>query len=156
MSLSALLKFRKPKRLTLEEYFAKLKEKGLNQDGSPILDPTPVAPPIGYKKTPSMVEIVRDMVRSEKLAQEAAQSGHETFEESEDFDIGDDPELLRSPYENEFDPPLNELLSAGEAEQRRKQALQEAGTAPQKPAPSDQGGAGGQPPAAVPTAPKEP
>lgn len=156
MPLSPLLKFRKPKRLSLEEYFAKLKAKGLNEDGSPVLDPTPIAPPIGYKKTPSMVEIVRDMVRSEKLAQEALASGHETFEESEDFDIGDDPELMRSPYENEFDPPLTELLSAGQAEQRRKQALEEAGTAPQKPKPPKEGGAGGKPPAQVPTAPEEP
>lgn len=143
MPLSKLLAFRKPKRITLEDYFAKLQEKGLNQDGSPVLDPTPIAPPIGYKKTPSMVEIVRDMVRGERLRQEALAAGHETFEDSEDFDVGDDPELLRSPYENDFDPPLNEILSAGQAELKRKQALQDAGVPASK-----VGGAGGTPPAA--------
>lgn len=130
MPLSKLLEWRKPKRLTLEEYFAKLKEKGLNEDGSPVLDPTPIAPPIGYKKTPSMVEIVRDMVRGERLKAEAEAAGHETFEESEDFDVGDDPELLRSPYENTFDPPLEDLLKAGReaiAERDRKAAMEAAG-----------------------------
>lgn len=132
-ALKELLDFRRPKRLTVEEYMAKLVEKGLNPDGSPVLDPTPMAPPIGYKKTPSMVEIVRDMVRGERLRQEALESGHETFEEAEDFDIGDDPEQLRSPYENDFDPPLGELLKAGEAETRRKRAIADAGGVPDKP-----------------------
>lgn len=130
MPLSKLLEWRKPKQLSLEEYFAKLKAKGLHQDGSPVLDPTPMAPPIGYKKSPSMVEIVRDMVRGERLRQEALESGHETFEDAEDFDVGDDPEQLRSPYENEFDPPLQEMLKAGEIEARKKQQLKEAGAKP--------------------------
>lgn len=107
--------FRPRQRLTPEEYLAKLTRKGLHPDGTPVLDPVPVAPPIGYKKTPSMVEIVRDMVRGERLRQEAIAAGHETFEESEDFDVGDEPELMRSPWENQFDPPLEEILAAGRA-----------------------------------------
>lgn len=120
MALSKLLAFRKPKQLELEEYLQKLKDKGLNPDGTPKLDPTPMAPPIGYKKHPSMVEIVRDMVRSEKLAQAAAATGHETFEEAEDFDIPDDPVQMNSPYENDFDPPLSELVKAGEEEVKKR------------------------------------
>lgn len=158
MPLSELLKFRRPERLTLEEYFAKLKEKGLNKDGTPVLDPTPMAPPIGYKKTPSMVEIVRDMVRGERLRQEALESGHETFEEAEDFDVGDEPDQLRSPYENDFDPPLTELVKAGsEVQKERQKQLEEAGVprktakkAVEEPAgegDDESGGAGGSPPA---------
>jgi len=136
--------FRPRQRLTVEEYAAKLMRKGLNADGSPILDPVPMAPPIGYKKVPSMVEIVRDMVRSERLAQEARDAGHETFEEAEDFDIGEDDPQLHSPFENDFDPPLEELLEAG------RRALAEKS-----------GGVGGSPPtgaaaAAVPEAPEAP
>lgn len=127
--------FRSRPGLTPEEYAAKLLSKGLHPDGTPILDPTPMAPPIGYKKHPSMVEIVRDMVRSERLAQEAANMGHETFEESEDFDVGDEPEQLRSGWENDFDPPLEVLLQAG------REALE-----------AKKGGAGGVPPAKVPEA----
>lgn len=103
---------RRPRQLSLEDYLAKLARKGLKPDGTVELDPVPLAPPVGYKKHPSMVEIVRDMVRSQRLAEEAAAAGHETFEESEDFDI-DDEYRLESPWENEFDPPLVELLDAG-------------------------------------------
>lgn len=108
--------FRRPGRMTREEYMKKLLSKGLHQDGTPVLDPTPLAPPIGYKKQPSMVELVRDMVRSNALSEAAIRSGLESFEEAEDFDIGDDLELMRSPWENEFDPPLSEVLAAGKAE----------------------------------------
>lgn len=145
---------RRPKQLDLETYIKKLEAKGYTKDGNIILDPTPMAPPIGYKKAPSMVEIVRDMVRSEKLAQEAREAGFETFEESEDFDVGDEPELLRSPYENQFDPPLEELLKEGrkalqEREEREKAEKAKSGVEGGKP-PSE-----GAPKAPV-SAPKEP
>lgn len=99
--------------VTKEEYLARLLSKGLNPDGTPILDPVPVAPPIGYKKQPSMVEIVRDMVRGEKLRQAAEEMGAESFEEADDFDIPDDPVQLRSEWENDFEPSVQELMEAG-------------------------------------------
>lgn len=110
---------RRPRQMELEEYLAKLQSKGLHPDGTPVLDPTPLAPPIGYKKQPSMVEIVRDMVQRERLAQEAEAAGYETFDESEDFDIGDDFELMPSPWVNEFDPPLAEVAKVVEAEKAK-------------------------------------
>lgn len=131
----ALRAARRPDPMTVEEYFEKLLSKGLNPDGTQILDPVPMAPPIGYKKHPSMVEIVRDMVRSEKLKQEAEASGHETFEESEDFDVEDEPIPMQSPWENDHDPSLEELLQAGRAALAQKQPVEEVG------------GAGGTPPA---------
>lgn len=49
------------------------------------------------------------MVRSERLAQEAAQAGYESFEEADDFEVGDDYDPS-SPYETDFDPvPVAEL-----------------------------------------------
>lgn len=136
MSVLAKLKdgiMRRPVRLTREEYLAKLTARGLHPDGTPILDPTPIAPPIGYKKHPSMVEIVRDMVRSEKLAAEAAAAGHETFEESEDFAVGDDGEQMRSPWENEHDPDLAEILKAGAEVLRERKAREQAEATGRKP-----------------------
>lgn len=118
---------RRPAPMTVEEYFQKLLSKGLHPDGTPILDPTPMAPPIGYKRHPSMVEIVRDMVQSERLRQEAMEAGHETFEESEDFEIDDDPLPLQSPWENQHDPSLEELLAAGREAMAAKQAAGESG-----------------------------
>jgi len=66
-------------------------------------DPIPLSPPLGYKKHPTLREQIRDMIRSEKLRQEVEAAGLETFEEADDFDVGDDYDP-RSPYEEVFDP----------------------------------------------------
>lgn len=126
---------KRPGRLTPEDYLRKLRAKGLNDSGQLVPDSRPLAPPVGYKKTPSMVEIVRDMVRGERLAAEARAAGHETFEEAEDFDVGDDPELLRSPFENDHDPPLSEVLQAGREEiaRRDRERVSAAGASPRSP-----------------------
>lgn len=130
--------FRTREAMTPEQYLAKLTREGLHPDGTPILDPLPVAPPIGYKKAPSMVEIVRDMVRGERLRQEALAMGAETFEESEDFEVDDDGPMMPSPWENEFDPPVAELLKAGRAALAEKEKA--------KLAQEDAGGSGAKPP----------
>lgn len=77
----------------------------LTADGREKASSTPVAPPIGYIKQPSMVENIRDMVRRE-MSIAAAEAGMETFEEADDFEVGDDYDP-RSPYEELFDPPPN-------------------------------------------------
>lgn len=99
------------KQYDLVEEVAKLQKSSpldgkaiLNADGHEMLNGTPVAPPIGYKKQPSMFENIRNMVRSERLAQEAEALGAETFEEADDHEIGDDYEPS-TPYEMNFDPP---------------------------------------------------
>lgn len=120
--METIRNFRRPKQIDLEDYLKKMNSRGLDLEGRLVPDPVPVAPPIGYKKTPSMVEIVRDMVRSERLAAEARAMGRETFEESEDFDAGDDPPDLESGFENDFDPPLTELLKAGDESLKAKAA----------------------------------
>lgn len=141
--LESVRNWRRPKQIDLEDYLQKLKSRGLAPDGRQVPDPVPMQPPIGFKKQPSMVEIVRDMVRSEKLRQEALATGHETFEEAEDFDIGDEPDQLTSGWENDFDPPLTEILAEGQkvVSEREKSA----------------GGVGGAPPTPSPEpAPPEP
>lgn len=120
---------RKPRQLDLEAYLQKLHEKGLHPDGTPVLDPVPIAPPVGYKKHPSMVEIVRDMVLSERLAQAAREAGAETLEEAEDFDVQDDYDL-QSPWENDFDPPLVELIEAGRQVVAEREAAEAAARTP--------------------------
>lgn len=74
-----------------------------DDEGREIMDPTPIAPPIGYKKAPSISETIRNLIRSERLKQEAAAQGYETFEEADDFDVGDDFDPT-SPYEEVFEP----------------------------------------------------
>lgn len=76
--------------------------------GREIMDPKPIAPPIGYKKAPSIADQMRAMIRSERLRAEAEAAGYETFEEADDFDVGDDFDPT-SPYEEVFEPlPQND------------------------------------------------
>lgn len=71
----------------------------------PKPDPTPMQPPVGYKKQPSIMDHVRDMVRSEHLRREAEAAGFETAEEADDFDVGDPEDFHpETPYERHFDP----------------------------------------------------
>lgn len=99
----------------------------LDDAGREILDDTPMAPPVGLSRTPPMWEVIRDMVRSERLAQAASESGHETFEEADDFDIPDDPGDPYTPWENDFDPSAKELHEALAQDKAAKKAA-EGGT----------------------------
>ena len=128
--------FFKPKpQISVEEYEARLLRKALSPDGL-IPDPVPIAPPIGYKKQPTMVELVRSMVQSERLALEAQLAGYETFEESEDFDVDDPDDMPRSRHEHDDRQPTIQELREAVAEM-------EADKARRKP---KDGGGGGEPP----------
>lgn len=111
----------------------------LTRDGRERPNPTPMAPPIGYKKQPSLIDTVRQMVRSEKLKAELEQQGLETPEEADDFDVGDDYDPS-SPYEHNFDP--------GEENYSNQAAPLEA--------PQDPNSANPYPPAPEPYAPAAP
>lgn len=76
----------------------------LTTDGREIPDPTPLAPSVGFIQQPSMIDNIRNMIRSERLRQEAEAAGYETPEEADDFDVGDDYDPT-SPYEHDFDIP---------------------------------------------------
>lgn len=108
-------------------------------DGRQMVSPLPIAPPVGYKKHPTIAEQIRTMVRSERLAQEAAAAGFETFDEADDFEVGDDYDPT-SPYEVNFDPaPEAPAPAAAPAEPG-----QEAPKHPSEPTPpSSTPGAGG-------------
>ena len=74
-----------------------------DEQGRELMDPTPIAPPIGYKKSPSITETIRNMIRSEHLRREAESQGYESFEEADDFEMAEDPDP-KSPYEEQFEP----------------------------------------------------
>lgn len=92
------------------------KGKQLDDRGRELLDPRPLAPPVGYQKQPSMIEHIRAMVRSEALRQAAEAHGAESFEDADDFDVGDDYDPT-SPYEGEFEPIDYQALRAREAQE---------------------------------------
>lgn len=77
-----------------------------NEFGHEIPDPTPVAVPSGFKRPETLAEQVRRLVRSEQWRLRAEEVGVETFEESNDFDLPDDPIDPSTPFEPYFDPFL--------------------------------------------------
>ena len=129
-------------QIDLEQY---LDEKGrrMTPDGLEIVDSRPMAPPVGYKKQPSMVDHIRELIRSEKLRLAAEEAGHESFEEADDFDVGDDYDPS-TPYEADFDPMTDQERAALTSEGRNVEAI--LGPAP-KPSKNDKE-APAEPPAA--------
>lgn len=77
----------------------------LDKNGHEVPSDMPLEPPLGYKQQPTMIEHIRNMVRSEHLRRAAEDAGAETFEEADDFDVGDDVDPT-APYEEQFDPPV--------------------------------------------------
>lgn len=97
----------------------------------------PIAPPIGYVKQPTLVERMRQMIATE-MSLRAQADGQETFEEADDFEVGDDYDPT-SPYEETFEPPP------------------EAAAPPAaSPSPPPRGGEGTIPPTGTPPAPTTP
>lgn len=95
-----------------------------NEKGEEILDPTPVAMPVGFHRPPSLAEQVRRLVRTE-FSRQAAALGEETFEEADDFDCGDDPEL-KSKYELDDEHDRNiDGLKQFIAESKRTKKVQD-------------------------------
>lgn len=97
----------------------------LNERGREVLDDTPVALPAKFKRQ-SWIDNMREFVRQE-LSRQAEGIEMESFEEADDFDVDDDPEI-KSPYEISAD---QEFYLPPEPEQPA-------------PAPQDESSAGGE------------
>lgn len=94
-----------------------------DEKGREILDPTPVAIPVAFSRPPSIAEQVQRLVRSH-LNAIAAEQGKESFEEADDFDVGDD-DFPRSPHELSQDQDLEPPFTRGRLEQEFMQFLQQ-------------------------------
>lgn len=66
-------------------------------DGREVLNPVPVAPPVGYVKEPTVMEMINAQVKKH-LALLRDDEELDTEAEAQDFNIGDDYEPY-SPYE---------------------------------------------------------
>lgn len=106
-------------KLAVEDYLKLPKMRRRDPEtGKEIVDPVPLAPPIGWFKQPSMFDQVREMVRGEHLRMAALASGAETFEDANDFDVDDDI-FPASPHEMDDFAPLEDLQA------RRQTAFRE-------------------------------
>lgn len=77
-----------------------------DENGQEILNPTPMQPPLGYKKQPSLAMQIREQVRAYHLQNSDMEP--ETEEEADDFDIPDDPVDPQSRWENDMVPSIKE------------------------------------------------
>jgi len=66
--------------------------------GWEVPDPTPLARAVRFQKPPTLEEIVQRTIRG-ALSRHAAEQGHETFEEANDFDVDDDGSEFKSNHE---------------------------------------------------------
>lgn len=101
-----------------------------DENGYEVLDPTPMQPPLGYKKTLSLNEQIMQQVRIYKQQLLEDDAINETDEEADDFDTGEDFEPL-SQYENDHIPSVKKLkqqakeLNAKREEAIRKKAIED-------------------------------
>lgn len=105
------------------------KENRHDENGREILNPTPMQPPLGYKKTLSLSEQIRQQVRAFKHMED---NEPETEEEADDFEIEDDPQP-ESRWENDMIPSIKESrarLRALEAEAKKYAKPPEAAEPP--------------------------
>lgn len=133
----------------LEEHVA-LMRAYLNPDGSENPDPTPLAPPIGYRKAPSLIENMRAMIREHAVAMALAGQEAETFEEADDFDVDDDFDP-KSPWEGDFEPVASITADEARKNEEAKAKIKPVPEAP--PAPAEQPPQGGTGAAAPPPKP---
>ena len=90
------------------------------------MDPKPVAPPVGYEKQPSMMDIIRQQVQQASRA--AEEEGWESVEEANDFECPDDP-FPSSPYEfTEEEIEVPPSVRKDRIKQEQKDALEETET----------------------------
>lgn len=88
-------------------------EQTHDQAGREIPDSEPMQPPLGYTRQPTLAQQMREQIIGYNLAKAAREAGAETFEEADDFAIGDDWEAEKhSPYEANFDPMTPEERAA--------------------------------------------
>lgn len=116
-----------------------------DKEGREHLDPTPMQPPLGYKRQPSLSE----QIRAQVAAHHAALLDHdpESLEEADDFDVDDEIDP-HSKWENDFEPSVKEL--------KRRAMERQAEEAAQPPPPPTSKPVPGSTPAASPGADPSP
>lgn len=97
-------------REILHIFEASVQSQMLDEHGRERPNPTPMAPPVGYKRQPTIAEQMRRAIQ--QASYEAKMAGAETEQEANDFDVGEDMEP-HTPYEHDFEmDPVYEAMLA--------------------------------------------
>lgn len=102
---------KKIKGLEVEPKSYKSNMGRLDERGRELLDGRPMEPPVGYNPQPSLMEKIRKMVHDAQIQRDLAKAGVETFDEANDFDVGDDYDPT-SPWEQFYEPTSFERFIA--------------------------------------------
>jgi len=105
----------------------------LDEKGREILDGRPMEPPVGFSPQPSLVDRIRKMVQDATLQRELDKAGAETFDEANDFDVGDDYDPS-SPWEQYYEPTPFEAFIKEQAQKAEPPREPPSGGAAQPPA----------------------
>ncbi|UOF79229.1 hypothetical protein [Microviridae sp.] len=109
---------KKIKGLEVEPKSYKSNTGRLDERGRELLDGRPMEPPVGYNPQPSLMEKIRKMVHDAQVQRDLAKAGVETFDEANDFDVGDDYDPT-SPWEQYYEPtPFERFIADKEAAQK--------------------------------------
>ncbi|QXP07974.1 MAG: hypothetical protein [Arizlama microvirus] len=84
-----------------------------DEEGREIPDPTPHSLAVGFRKPETIDEKILRLVKSREMQRDLEAQGYETFEDAEDFDVGDDFDP-QTPYELVFDPGLGRDVTRAE------------------------------------------
>lgn len=101
-----------------------MSSKRLDENGSEVLDSTPVALPVGFKRPESIHDTIRRLIRTERYSRQMEAAGYETLEESDDFDVGDEQEFGVSPWELSADQDENFKRDLADTKKRRANNVQ--------------------------------
>lgn len=91
-----------------------------NESGHEELNPTPMQPPLGYVRQPSLSEQIRQQIQTLRRLEDHEP---ESEEEADDFDIPDDPPDIHSRWENDNIPSLKETRARMRELEKAEQAL---------------------------------
>lgn len=81
--------------------FDRFKRKKYNERGEEMMDPKPRAVPIGFEKPEPLEAMLARVLRNQRTIDALARAGKESFDEANDFEVGEDYDP-KSPHEEHF------------------------------------------------------
>lgn len=93
---------------TLSKALSAYQRRYGNSPRREMVSSAPIAAHVHVGARETEVDRIRRLIKSEQMTLAALQSGHETFEEADDFDIPEDPIEPTTPYEEVFEPEVTD------------------------------------------------
>lgn len=101
-----------------------------NEQGEEMMDPTPVALPMAFRRPESISDMMKRLVRTH-LSRVAAAEQSESFDEADDFNVDGEEKEPNTPYEDDLEgvdrPAINEPAANTAAFKKKLKAAERAG-----------------------------